>query len=174
MGNPAEPITQTYWDWTRPLQTARLWNSIGGDGFGQCVLDGPFAHAAGGFNISVSENFVLPFEELFVPGSLADSSNLSPSCLVRQFATSATIGGGYPALPTSHSVEQTLQIAAYDSWPYDMNALGSISFRNVLEMTSKYILHTTQDIYLPIYPSIYLSIYLSIYHPAIHLSVSGA
>ena len=169
-----DQITQTYWDWTRPLQTARLWNSIGGDGFGQCVLDGPFAHAAGGFNISVSENFVLPFEELFVPGSLADSSNLSPSCLVRQFATSATIGGGYPALPTSHSVEQTLQIAAYDSWPYDMNALGSISFRNVLEMTSKYILHTTQDIYLPIYPSIYLSIYLSIYHPAIHLSISGA
>ena len=136
-----DQITQTYWDWTRPSQTAQLWESIGGDGFGQCVPDGPFAHDAGGWNISVSENYVLPFEELSAapPDSFANGL-LSPSCLVRQFATSATLAGGFPALPTSHNVEQTLQIAAFDSWPYDMNALGSISLRNVLS----------------IYPSIYL------------------
>ena len=45
---PGSQITQLYWDWTSPLQTARLWQdeSIGGDGFGECVTDGPFAHAA--------------------------------------------------------------------------------------------------------------------------------
>ena len=134
MGNPAEPITQTYWDWTRPLQTARLWNSIGGDGFGQCVTDGPFAHAAGGFNISVSENFILPFEELLAeqPSALAEGA-LSPSCLVRQFSVFGTLIGKNPTLPTSHDVQQRLQIVSYDSWPYDKNALGSISFRNVLK-----------------------------------------
>ena len=120
-----DQITQTYWDWTRPLQTARLWTSIGGDGFGQCVQDGPFAHAAGGFNISVSESKALPFG---VDGVQ------SPTCLVRQLSTYATANRQIPSLPTSNNVEQTLQIAAYDSWPYDKNALGSISFRNVLEI----------------------------------------
>ena len=120
-----DQITQTYWDWTRPLQTARLWTSIGGDGFGQCVQDGPFAHAAGGFNISVSESKALPFGLDGVQ---------TPTCLVRQFSTFGTEIGSNPALPTSNIVEQTLQIAMYDSWPYDKNALGSISFRNVLEI----------------------------------------
>ena len=121
---PGEQITQLYWDWTSPLQTARLWQneSIGGDGFGKCVQDGPFAHAAGRWNITVAESLVLPFG---TPGVK------SPSCLVRQFSVFGTLLGKNPALPTSNHVETTLQIASYDSWPYDKNALGSISFRNV-------------------------------------------
>ena len=79
-----DQITQTYWDWTRSLQTARLWESIGGDGFGKCVPDRPFAHAAGGFNISVSESLVLPFG---VDGVQ------TPTCIVRQFSTFATESG---------------------------------------------------------------------------------
>ena len=133
-----DQITQTYWDWTRPSQTASLWESIGGDGFGQCVSDGPFAHAAGGWNITVAENFILPFEEL--PDSLATGA-LSPSCLVRQFSTYALNTGQNPVLPTSNDVEQTLQIAKYDSWPYDKNALGSISFRNVREWKYTHTVH---------------------------------
>ena len=121
---PANQITQLYWDWTNPLQTARLWESIGSDGFGKCVQDGPFAHAKGGWNISVAENLVLPFG---APGGQ------SPSCLVRKFSLVGTLGGNNPTLPTSHDVQQRLQIVSYDSWPYDKNALGSISFRNVLK-----------------------------------------
>jgi len=121
-----EQITQFYWDWTSPVQTTRLWQNetIGGDGFGECVQDGPFAHAAGGWNITVAENLVLPFG---TPGVQ------SPSCLVRQFSVHGTLGGKNPTLPSSNNVAQALQIAAYDSWPYDKNAFGSISFRNVLE-----------------------------------------
>ena len=119
---PGDQITQLYWDWTSPLQTARLWQdeSIGGDGFGECVTDGPFAHAAGKWNITVAENLVLPFG---TPGVQ------SASCLVRQFSVHGT-------LPSSNNVEQALQVAAYDSWPFDKNAFGSISFRNVC--TSRY------------------------------------
>ena len=131
---PANQITQLYWDWTNPLQTARLWESIGSDGFGKCVQDGPFAHAAGRWNMTVSENFIMPFEELLAekPSSLAEGA-LSPSCLVRQFSVFGTLIGKNPTLPTSHDVQQRLQIVSYDSWPFDKNALGSISFRNVLK-----------------------------------------
>ena len=125
---PADQITQLYWDWTSPSQTAQLWKSIGGDGFGQCVRDGPFAHDKGGWNISVAENYILPFEELSAAGA-----NLSPTCLVRQFSVYGTLNGINPTLPTSHDVQKLLQVASYDSWPYDKNALGSISFRNVLK-----------------------------------------
>lgn len=112
---PASQITQLFWDWTSPLQTARLWESIGGDGFGKCVQDGPLAHAKGGWNISVVENLA------------------SLICLVRQFSLVGTLGGKNPTLPTSHDVQKTLRVVSYDSWPYDKNALGSISFRNVLK-----------------------------------------
>ena len=121
---PADRITQLYWDWTSPIQTARLWQSIGGDGHGECVPDGPYAHAAGRWNITVAENLVLPFGTRGVK---------SPSCLVRQFSVFGTLIGKNPALPTSNHVETALQIASYDSWPYDKNALGSISFRNALK-----------------------------------------
>ena len=126
MSKPGEQITQLYWDWTCPLQTAKLWQneSIGGDGFGKCVPDGPFAYAKGGWNISVAENLVLPF---------GDPGVQSPICLVRQFSVFGTLIGKNPTLPTSNHVEQALQIVTYDSWPYDKNALGSVSFRNVLE-----------------------------------------
>ena len=130
-----EQITQFYWDWTSPVQTTRLWQNetIGGDGFGECVQDGPFAHAAGGWNITVAENLVLPFDELLAkrPDLLASPGAASPSCLVRQFSLVGTLGGRNPTLPSSNNVAQALQIAAYDSWPYDKNAFGSISFRNV-------------------------------------------
>ena len=121
------------------MQTAWLWQpeSIGGDGFGKCVPDGPFAYAKGGWNISVAENLILPFDELLaeLPSSSADveMGALSPSCLVRQFSVFGTLIGKNPTLPTSNHVEETLQIVAYDSWPYDKNSLGSVSFRNVLE-----------------------------------------
>ena len=121
---PADQITQLYWDWTSPSQTAQLWKSIGGDGFGKCVPDGPFAHDKGGWNISVAENYILPFGEHGVQ---------SPTCLVRQFSVHGTLGGKNPTLPASHDVQKALQVASYDSWPYDKNALGSISFRNVLK-----------------------------------------
>ena len=109
-----EQITQFYWDWTSPVQTTRLWQNetIGGDGFGECVQDGPFAHA-GRWNITVAENLGLM------------------GCLVRQFSVYGTLIGKKPTLPSSNNVAQALQIAAYDSWPYDKNAFGSISFRNV-------------------------------------------
>ena len=118
MGNPTEPITQNYWDWTNPLQSARLWASIGGDGFGQCVPDGPFAHANGGWNISLSTSWIGPI----------DGPAAQPNCIVREFATN-----GLVALPSSNNVERSQQIPTYDSWPFDQNALGSISFRQVLE-----------------------------------------
>ena len=94
--------------------------------------DGPFAHDKGGWNISVAENYILPFEELSAapPDSFA---KLSPTCLVRQFSVYGTLNGINPTLPTSHDVQKMLQVASYDSWPYDKNALGSISFRNVLK-----------------------------------------
>ena len=140
MSAPGDQITQLYWDWTRPSQTAKLWQneSIGGDGFSKCVPDGPFAYAKGGWNISVAENLILPFDELLaeLPGSSADVAkamgSLSPSCLVRQFSVFGTLIEKNPTLPTSNHVEETLQIVAYDSWPYDKNSLGSVSFRNVL------------------------------------------
>ena len=153
---PGEQITQLYWDWTSPLQTARLWQneSIGGDGFGKCVQDGPFAHAAGRWNITVAESLVLPYDELLAerpdlldPGAFS----ASPSCLVRRFSLYATLNGINPTLPSSHNVEKALQVAAYDSWPYDKNAFGSISFRNVcLNKYSSYDHRNISIIYLSI------------------------
>ena len=138
MGNPAEPITQNYWDWTNPLQSARLWASIGGDGFGQCVPDGPFAHANGGWNISVSTSWIGSIDGPVDNSEFQDSPQgpidgpaAQPNCIVREFSrTRFNLGS---ALPSSNNVERSQQIPTYDSWPFDQNALGSISFRQVLE-----------------------------------------
>ena len=146
---PADQITQFYWDWTSPLQTARLWESIGGDGFGKCVPDGPFAHDKGGWNISVAESYILPFGE---------DGTQSPTCLVRQFSVFGTLIGKNPTLPASSDVQKTLQIASYDSWPYDKNALGSISFRNVLKRYPMMYFLCVLSSYL-FYPATYRSIH---------------
>lgn len=110
-------VTLPYWDWTVDNQPdSYLWSDdfLGPNGDPantQIVTSGPFAQ--GSWVITVFDY---------------TDTQRNPS-IVRDFAA----GGLAPTLPTAENVEQALQIATYDSAPWNAAVPWEQSFRNALE-----------------------------------------
>ena len=110
-----------YWDWTRDAEIpdpakSELWSSelMGGDGSesdGWRVIDGPFAHAGGNWEIA---------DDLFGPA------------LTRRFASFPVEDAIVDTLPTKEDVALAKAESVYDSHPWDRGP-NSRGFRNRLE-----------------------------------------
>ena len=121
--NQATPLAIPFWDWVIPESTAALYNAFGGDGnkFDDSCIPGPFAYP--NFNITIKNNFY--------PENIKKYQ-----CLTRAISQEGTtqtdlMMGSH--LPTMPDVTRGLVAQRYDNQPYDISAMGAMSFRNILE-----------------------------------------